>query len=808
MDAQRIASMLSQAVSFDTETHKVQPGLGAPPLVCASVARVVSGNVVGVLLDKARARDRFLQLLQSDATIVGANIAYDMSVMAADFERRGIDILPLIFAAYEAGRVFDIQIAEMLHAIALGLLGKDPRTGKQLSDPLNPKKKGHYSLAITTDLVLGRKGAKANDKWRKSYALLEDIPIEKWREVAGSEAVDYPVDDAVNTLECALAQCGHIDNIGVHQWNSQNRCEKCNTSIDVGVNPLCINRVPRRNMHDLSTQCYTHFAMYLGAVWGLTSDPVAVAKLKHNAVKDSVDDAKPFIAAGIIREDDTENQAVLMKLVAQAYGSKDPCPVCANTTWPSGRDKGQPAPGKVPSQKTNGKTLVNCEACSGTALQLTSSVPRSDGGAVSKGRDPLAESGNELLMAYAAFGEDRKIRTTYVPFLEEGLHPALRLAEGEDLETCLHRIELSAGEGRYPITLSPNVLLETNRTSYRDKTQTMPREGGVRDCFEARPGTVYYSNDYGGIELCTWAQICLWMVKHSELAKALNQGLNVHGALGAEMAGESYEAFMKKVDAGDKSAKAFRQAAKPGNFGFPGGMSPVRLVHQQREQGPDTPHPSGPIEKKGVRLYRGLRFCLLIGGAQRCGEKMIYEWNKEPISPTCAKCVECATWIKDGWRKRWPEEKEYFGIIKRISDQGWQKHPISNRIRGGIGYCDGANGFFQELAAQGAKDAERHVVREQYDASYRPADLNGERSILFNNSRNIALLHDELLGEAIISVAPECSERVGVVMVQRMKRYVPDVRVTAEPTLMARWFKQATCVRDANGRLQVWTPKS
>ena len=302
MNTQRLANMLDTAIAFDTETHKIQPGLVAPPLVCASVARweAATHRARGALLDREQARSVFLELLKNYGfTIVGANIAFDMIVMAVDFGKRGIDIIPDIFAAYEAGRVFDVQLAEALHGIALGLLGKDPRTGKKLADPIT-KKPGRYSLAVVSDLVLGRKGAKANDRFRQSYALLEDIPHEAWP----TEAKEYPIDDAVNTLENGLAQAGRIENVGVHDWDEYQKCRKCGGRLITGTGPLCLSKVPRQNLHDLSTQCYTHFAMALGAAWGLTPDPIAVARLKYEATKDQAEDVKPFIAAGIIRAAD------------------------------------------------------------------------------------------------------------------------------------------------------------------------------------------------------------------------------------------------------------------------------------------------------------------------------------------------------------------------------------------------------------------------------------------------------------------------------------------------------------------------
>jgi hypothetical protein len=225
-------------------------------------------------------------------------------------------------------------------------------------------------------------------------------------------------------------------------------------------------------------------------------------------------------------------------------------------------------------------------------------------------------------------------------------------------------------------------------------------------------------------------------------------------------------------------------------------------------QGANTPHPTGPIEKNGQRVYRGQRFCLLIGHKERCGGpgNMLNEWNKREIAPTCKHCIECAVWLKEEWRKAWPEHRPYFDQIQKISELGWQRHPISKRVRGGCDYSALANGYFQELAAQGAKAALRAVTREQYDSSYRPKDLGGERSILFNRSRSIAFLHDELFGEIQREIMHDGIMRIDQTMESEMKAFIPDVRVKVEPTAMVHWFKQAQPVWDANKKLQIWYP--
>jgi DNA polymerase-1 len=830
MNTERLARMLTDAIAIDFETHLTQPGLAAPPPVCAAIAWWEQGRAIGKLLDKTQALAAFQAILANEKlTIVNANIAFDMLVAAVELAKQGADVLPAIFAAYDAGRVFDPLITEMLHAIAFGLLGYDLRTKRKLTDP-ETKKPGRYSHAIVHEQVTGEADAKRNDRFRKSYHLLEHIPISEWPE----DARTYPVDDATKTLRDGLAQAGLISNVGPHEFENPFKpgefspeCRHCGKRMEGGLDPRCVSTYKRHNIHDTAIQSYTHWCMSLGAAWGLTPDAAAVARLRHSAMRDLKEEEKPFIAAGIIRGDGARRGSVdenaLKKLQAQAYGAGDhaPCPVCIGTLHPAGKMRGARAPGKIPSPATQGRTLINCKACDGSGWELNDSVPRTPSGEIAIGRDPLSESGDELLMSFAAWNEDGKLLTSYIPFAEGGILSEYRLvvpdgapAEEVDrlLEKCLADIERAAALGlriTIPITLFPNVLLETNRTSYFGVIQLLPRNGGVRECFIARPGCVYYSCDYGGLELCSWSQICLWMGHGSKLAEAINTGLNVHTYLGAKMAGTTYEELKQRIDSGDKIAKELRGAAKWGNFGFMADMGPVRLVHQLRQQGQDTPHPAGPITKNGIRVYRGQRLCLTIGGADRCGGpgRMVTEWNKRSIAPTCKKCIECAAWIKEEWRKAWPEHEPYFKTIQKISDLGWQRHPISKRIRGGVDYSAAANGFFQELAAQGAKAALRAVTREQYDSAYRPKDLGGERSILFNRSRSIAFLHDELFGEIQRDILHDGIMRIDTVMEDEMKQYIPDVRCKVEPTAMEHWFKQAQPVWDAGGRLQVWQPK-
>lgn len=855
MRTDRLAGMLKNAIAFDCETHLIQPGLLAPPLVCASVATWdprefnagtdddpiwnYAGRPMGQLLDADAARAWFVHLLESDeTTIVGANIAFDMLVMAADLARRGTDVMPLMMRAYEAGRVFDLQIAEALHHVSTGHLGKDPRTSsdpRQASPLKDPEtgKQGRYSLAIVTDLVLGRGNAKANDRFRQSYALLEGVPLVDWP----AEARIYPVDDACNTLEVALAQAGHLARPAPHRWPARGgNCLECGIAVQLSGMPPCRPRAhANANLGNLDAQVFAALAMHLGAAWGFRVDPEAVDALERRVVAVRATELQGFLDAGLLKykREPNHNLSATETTVARAIvgtGKVKPAATIAEASTRTGLDeatvretvaalagrgvlvpskststikrrvaiaygcttpcRGCAGSGKVPSTKT--QNLVACLECGGTGLDLsTAPVPRTETEGVGTGRDTLTESGDEKLIDFAAFSEEAKILETYVPFLRRGLD--------------------ESGRPR-PITLRPNVLLDTGRASYSDVVQQLPRGGGVRECIVARPGYVLCSCDYGGLELVTHAQSCLWLVGRSKLAEALNRELKVHDALGATMIGENYEAFVAKVKAGDKHAKNVRQAAKPANFGFPGGMGPAKLVLAQRKQGPDTTGPDG-------RVYKGLRFCVLIGGEAECGVRKVTEWKRQAITPTCLRCIECADDIRSKWLLQWPENDQYFDIVKGVVDNGQQirladgsivnlepgqaMQHRSGRIRGGLERNACANGFFQGLAADGAKLALCRVAQEQYDHTYRMAD--GRRSPLFG-TRTILFAHDELVVEMRDDVAHEAASRLSDVMVESMRVYTPDVRVEAPPALMRRWFKSAEPTYK-DGILIPWEPK-
>ncbi len=367
--------------------------------------------------------------------------------------------------------------------------------------------------------------------------------------------------------------------------------------------------------------------------------------------------------------------------------------------------------------------------------------PRTDKGSIRTDRDTLLESGDERLEDFA---DDtfEKVRTTYIPFLRQGTV--------------------------WPLNLRPNVLVGSFRTSYDGPIQQMPRGGAVRSCFAARPGYVYASVDYAQLEMATLAQTHIWMFGDSSLAKAINDGQDLHSLFAANMLGISYEDLVARLH--DPKVVNYRQAAKAANFGFPGGMGPQKLVEAKRRE--------------------GVRFCRLLKGQEKCGRKVGTEGG------VCEDCMVLAMDLRREWFKQWPEMYQYFKRVDRVvTKKGYIEIPTPDGpvIRGGVGFCDGANGYFQGLAALGAKNALWLVGRECWV----------DRGTALYGSRPIAFIHDEVLSEMPEEVSHEASIRKCDLMVKGMAEYVPDVAIRVSWALSRYWDKRAKGI-ERDGRRVVW----
>lgn len=746
----------TRPVSLDLETHLIQPGNLAPPPVCGSTAHVEPGDER--LLSLAELAEMAPTIVRESELIVGMNIAYDFLILVA----YGYVTLEDVFDAYEQGRVFDIGIAEALNAIAEGHLEKDPRTFGPIM--VNGKQARRYSLDACVKLVLGREDAKANDEWRLKYALLEDTPIPEWPE----DARVYPIDDARNAMDVALAQLGQAPRGDGSTWAN-------------------------RNLHNMKEQALAAWCLHLASAWGIRTDAASVESLRAQVDEEHKAIIEKFTGV-FIRKDGTADQASVKRAVAKAYGAIGACRVCDGTGKVHSAKTGNPitcsngayfvkwdTQGKDRDQVREFRRALKAgdlpvlslgegEGCDGTGFDLASApgLPRTDKGAVQTSRDALMESGDGVLEEYALVSEVAKMRGTYLPFIEQGT--------------------------RYPINARSNVLLDTGRSSYDGVIQLMPKSGGIRETITAQAGHLIASDDYSAIELCTFAQAKLDILGRSTMADLINSTKDpgsLHTAFAARMIGTTLDDLAARIKAGEALAKNFRQAAKAANFGFGGGMGAATFVLAKRKRSEgSTWSPDGQVE------YAGIRLCIYMLGAERCGTEMVTEWGRRAdMPPTCVKCLECAEDLRGQWFTQWPEAKPYFDFVSRQVYAGGSVTQLrSGRVRGDVNFTAAANGYFQALAADGAKCALARVSREMYLDTQSP--MYGSRVVLF--------AHDELVASVPEDRAHESALRMAEVMVEGMRVYVPDVHVAVEPALMRRYSKSAGPVYGADRRLVAW----
>lgn len=311
--------------------------------------------------------------------------------------------------------------------------------------------------------------------------------------------------------------------------------------------------------------------------------------------------------------------------------------------------------------------------------------------------------------------------------------------------------------------------------------------------------TVLGSLDYSGVELCTLAQMCLWVVKWSRMAEIINASGDpgaLHATFGARIAGTTAQGFAALKGSDPEKYSNIRTCAKRVNFGKGGGMgSPKFVITCRKENAGETELPDGTT-------VPGLRFCVLLGGAPRCGRTKILTWNGRPIDrPVCEECTEIAEDLGKLWVQTFPEMTDYWDYCARCADrQGSIAIPqlgdldLPPMIRGGLTFTQASNGHFQGLAALGAKDALCRIQKECYAVPTSP--LFGSRVVFF--------VHDENVLAFLRERAHDAAYRACDIMITRMRVFLPDITgVKVEPALMNRWLKAAEPYH-VDGVLTAW----
>lgn len=509
-------------------------------------------------------------------------------------------------------------------------------------------------------------------------------------------AKEYAIKDAVCTLGVHVCQDQYTDPNGM---------------LNEPVSAILANEMD---------QVRAAWGLHLMSVWGIRTDSEAVREL-HRRVWGEYERVRDRLkACGLLRKTGARNTVAAKALMVEALGVEG----CRLT------DTGL--------KKLRTKEMTHEEAVAAGYIKLD--------------EESCDESGLSELRDYARFGSLIKLESTYVRALYRGI--------------------------KYPIQSRFEPLLETGRTSSSDPNiQNPPRslfeqhdengepiEGtgdlGVRECFIPRPGHVFIACDYDKAELCSLAQVCLWLVGRSRLAERLNNRFDPHLDMGAQLMGIPYAEADRRKKMGDKEVKKFRQMAKAANFGLPGGLGAATFM-------------------KYAKAAYGVVLTL-----------------------------DEAKALKQRWLEAWPEMEEYFKQINntmitlgekdedgRHIQRAWIKQFVSNRFRGCIPYTVCCNTYFQGLTADAGKDAVWQITKRQF--------LMPESALY--GSHMVNWVHDEAIVEVREDRAHEAAMELRQVMIQSFKKYHPDMHraVNASPALMRRWAKEAEPVWK-DGRLIPW----
>lgn len=548
--------MTKKALSLDLETYLVRPGVLAPKPVCGSFA---TSEEAGLLSYQETVDMLKLALFEGDTTIVGANIAYDFGVISASTP----SMLKAIFEAYEAGNVWDVQIAQTLIDIAEGHLNLMP-DGSPIrvprTDGTESKIQRRYSLECCVWLLTGRHDAKVNDTWRLRYSELDGIPFERWPR----EAKQYPIDDAKNTLDCYTVQ-------------------STGSKLNLGA-------VDGKSFTHLTLQARAAWAMHLASMWGIKTDPAKVAALEASVKAQDAVNKKRLAELGLLTPEGKKNMAVLKRRVAVAHGvdSDSKCSVCSGTA-------------KVPSEKTKNK--VKCKACDGTGLELNNDVPRTAAGGIAADRDTFSECDDAELMEYVEAAKNDKLLETYIPFLQEGakarinVRPNVLVESGRASYDGLIQLIPRDGGVRECFIPSPGYVYCSVDFAALELC-TLAQSQLTLFGRSAMADAINESKDPGAL----------------------------HTIFAAKMLNRDPDEFKALVKAGDKSAKLARQMAKAANFGFPGGMGPAKLVLAKRKEGLRFCLASGLYDKCGERMSPQRNGPAVCSACEAIAKKLREQW--------------------------------------------------------------------------------------------------------------------------------------------------------------------------------------
>jgi hypothetical protein len=768
-------------LSFDTETFLIGPGAIAPKMVCCSVAGEAGAYLVSN--GDASVVEDLRGLFESGHILVGHTTSYDLAVIATSYP----ELEPLIWEKLIAGEITCTKIREKL----LNLSTHGHVEKLRLPDGSSEKIKYHLATLELQYLGIDRSAEKTvattsdsvrGDSWRLNYDTLDGIPLDKWP--AG--AIKYALDDAVGTLLVYEAQKKRVESMVGY---ASLRTEFFRTAVD--------------------------FALLL-----ITQRGMCVDENEFHRVQERVQKAlggetlEPLFEAGILRRGQpvrpySRQFKKAFEILQMRVSSIDL--IDDAVVWEPHREL-------LETEGIKFKATVKPTLDKKKLTALVEKTCKTIGIGVRKTEKDNTITDAEVIEELAPHDE---VLTVY----------QLRQSLQKIVTTELPRM-MWEGKPADRVHFRYDALKETGRTSSYG-TDLYPSGNGqqvdprVRPCFVPEEGCVLLSVDYNQLELATLGQTVYNIFGSSVHRDLINEGYDLHAYLGSTIAYHLHPDFRELCSGADakqvyanfieckghsegllaKFFKLWRGLAKPVGLGYPGGLGPWTLLSIARKKPyfVDIKEIAAQLPedqfKKTEQLVRAAKKYLGMSEIE-------FTWT--PMSKALALAIK----LREIWLDTFDMRKYFKHISEDCKDDrnnlgtrpdGSAKEAYCytspfGMFRAGCSYTSAANGeALQTPAAEGATTAVIETVRACRDRSV--------GSILYGcKAHPVNFVHDELILDIPEDdLMHERAFEVVRIMVESMKRVVPDIEIGAEPALMRRWNKGAESVFD-NGRLVVWEP--
>lgn len=749
-------------IAVDTETSLIRPGLAAPPMACTSWA---TDDLKWGLLHVRDAKPYWQRwLTDPECHLYGLNFAYDTAVAAAQWS----DLFVPICEAYLDHRIHDVGIDQRLLDIANGELdGRwidnpdfDPSLPVKGKNKPRRWRKNKYALSELALRHWGEFMSKGADTWRLRYGEL--IPVyplwpttqdceccphgihEGWPEAAR----EYAVKDAVKTMQVHLWQ---LDN-----GDAASQAVNGYASFGYGTGQVLQNS---------GAQAQTAFALHLQSCRGIRTDAKACEALIA-AAEAEIERCRDLCAGAglVVKEKGKWTKKLeparwyMLGALLRANGLPDDDDwrqwlTGEVATFVQGADGEIPKNTKVPVTFSDEQGNVDFE------VKITQT------GEISTDAECCKDVNDPLLRAYATFTSATTLRKK-TKRMWYGSKVPLQTRYKLPMDTG--RTSSSSGGNGSPL-IGDNFQNFRRNAMQNEKGETLP---GQRECIIPREGFDFCSVDYDNAEMRADAQVSIWEVGYSNLADALNAGQDVHLRIAAgHLLSRKlpYEEALRLLKLEDPEVVNARQFGKVPNFALGGGARALTMIPYAKGMGITL------SDEQALRLY-------------------------------------------DAYHAEWTEVQiKHAAVRKRLRAFGGQyisERHVSGMIRLIDRYTVGCNDPFQSLTAAAATSVQLWLAIECYTGKeyaigsdgwrIRPtgkcSPLEGSYPVLFCHDENITELRQW-------KYQHEAAYRKRDIMVSGYNRFTPDVPMTADPCLMARWYKGAKTVFDERKRLKVWAPK-